>query len=117
MIVNLFKNSEELKTVEAGQVIFSAGEPGELMYIVVEGEVEIMVGSRAVDTASAGSTVGEMALVERTARSATAIARTECKLMPINEKRFMFLVQQTPYFAIQVMQIMSERLRKMNASA
>ncbi len=40
------------------------------------------------------------------------VARTDCKLVPIDQKRFQFLVQQTPYFAIEVMRVLVERLRR-----
>ena len=55
---------------------------------------------------------GEMALVDSEPRSAEAVARTDCKLVPINKKRFAFLVTETPFFALEVMQVMANRLRK-----
>ncbi len=64
-----------------------------------------------------GAIFGEMVLVDNSPRSATAIARTDCRVVPISEKRFQFLIQETPYFAIQVMQIMATRLRRMNEQA
>ena len=48
----------------------------------------------------------------RHGRSATAVAKTDCKLAPINQNRFKFLVQQTPHFALHLMQGMAERLRR-----
>lgn len=59
-----------------------------------------------------GQIVGEMALVDHSPRSATAVARTSCKVVVVPEKRFLFLVQQTPFFALQVMRVMAERLRR-----
>jgi CRP/FNR family cyclic AMP-dependent transcriptional regulator len=41
-------------------------------------------------------------------------AATDCQFVPIDAKRFQFLVQQTPHFALQVMKIMADRLREMN---
>ncbi len=55
-----------------------------------------------------------MALIDHAPRTATAIAMSDCKLVPIPEKRFLFMVQQTPHFALQIMKVMAERLRKMN---
>jgi CRP/FNR family cyclic AMP-dependent transcriptional regulator len=83
---------------------------------VKEGEVDIVVRDRVIDTLGPGGILGEMALIERKPRSATAIARTDCKLVPISEKRFIFLIQQAPLFALQVMRVMAERLRRMNAA-
>ena len=65
----------------------------------------------------AGGVFGEMALIESGVRSAKAVARTDCALVPIDERRFSFLFQQTPQFALQVMKIMAERLRRRARSA
>ena len=54
---------------------------------------------------------GEMALIDLEARSATAVAKTDCSLVPINEKRFLYMVEETPFFAITVMRVLSRRLR------
>jgi CRP-like cAMP-binding protein len=58
-----------------------------------------------------------MALIESRPRSATAVARTDWKLVAVSEKRFAFLVQQTPHFALQVMRVMADRLRRIPLSA
>jgi CRP-like cAMP-binding protein len=67
-----------------------------------------------LETVGPGGIIGEMALINTSARSASAIARTDSKLVPITAKRFQFLVQQTPFFALQVMEVMADRLRRMN---
>lgn len=112
--LNLFSRTTDTESFADGDVIFSQGEPGENLYVVRAGEVEIQCNGVTVDTVGEGSVVGEMALIDSTARSATAIARGDCKLIPVDEKRFTFLVQQTPFFAIHVMRVLAERLRKTN---
>lgn len=111
--INLFRNTDEFVMYEPGQIIFEEGQPGDMMYAVVEGEVEIMVQGKVIDRVEAGGILGEMALIDASPRSGTARAKTQSKLVPVSQKRFMFLVQQTPYFSIQVMQIMAERLRRL----
>lgn len=98
-----------------GQKIFEKGDPAEVLYGVIEGEVEISVDGKAIDRVGAGGIFGEMALIDRTARAATAVAATECRLVPIGEKRFLFLVQQTPFFALSVLRVMAERTRRLMA--
>jgi CRP-like cAMP-binding protein len=110
----LFRNADNAITPEAGQIIFRENDPGDLMYAVLEGEVEIVVGDKVVETIGPGGIFGEMALIDDGPRSATARVKTTCKLVPVTPKRFMFLVEQTPFFAIHVMRLMSERMRKMN---
>jgi CRP/FNR family transcriptional regulator, cyclic AMP receptor protein len=110
--VNLFRHATEVKTFAAGEVIFAQGDPGDLMYVVQDGEVEIRLGERVIDSAGAGGIVGEMALVDKGPRSASAVAKTECRLVPVDQKHFEYLVSQTPHFAITVMKIIVDRLRR-----
>ena len=110
--INLFRHATDFVTFTPGQVVFNAGDPGDVMYAVIDGEIEIVVNDQVVDTTGAGGIVGEMAILDASPRSATVRTKTECKLVPINQKKFTYLVQQAPGFAIQVMRIMAERLRK-----
>lgn len=113
--LNLFSRTTETETYAPGDTVFSQGEPGEKLYVVRSGQVEVQCNGMTVDTLGEGSILGEMALIDSSARSATAIARTECELIPVDERRFTFLVQQTPFFAIHVMRVLTERLRKTDA--
>jgi len=114
--IDLFRNAEETETHPAGHVIFREGEAGHAMYAVQEGEVDIVVHGNIVETVGAGGIFGEMSLLlEGHNRSATAVAKTECRLAPVTERRFNFLVQQTPMFALQVMRIIAGRLMRMDA--
>lgn len=92
--INLFRHSKEFVTFEAGASIFTAGDAGDTMYAVRSGQVELRVGDRVVETVEDGGIFGEMALIDQGPRSATAIARTECELVPVTQDRFKFLVQQ-----------------------
>ena len=101
----------------AGTVICQEGDPGDLMYIVQSGEVEIQAGGRVVEVVGPEGFFGEMALIDQAPRSAAVIARTDCVLAPITQKQFLFMVEETPFVAIRVMQAMSARLRRSTASA
>lgn len=110
--LGLFRKATDFQSYAAGQVVFAEGDPGDVMYVVKSGEVDIVAGGQVIDSAGPGSVVGEMALVDGRARSATAVARTDCQLVPIGEQRFTFLVQETPGFALAVMRILADRLRR-----
>ena len=110
--IDMFRHSTDCVSFTAGQVIFRKDDPGLVMYAVTEGEVEIISTGKVILSIGPGGIFGEMALIDEAPRSATAVAKTPCKLVPIDKKRFTFLVQQTPFFALSVMRIMSERLRK-----
>ncbi|MGD1083212.1 MAG: cyclic nucleotide-binding domain-containing protein [Verrucomicrobiota bacterium] len=98
----------------AGDMIFAQGQPGDVMYIVKEGEVEIRLGDQILDTIGPEGFFGEMALIDDAPRSASAVAKTHCKLSAVNQKRFLFMVQQTPFFAIRLLKAMSARIRRHN---
>lgn len=108
---NLFINETDPKHFKAGERIFKEGEAGDYMYGVIEGEVEIRKDGKVVDTIVAGGIFGEMALIDHTGRSAEAVAKTDCKTAQISEKRFYFLVQQTPNFALHLMRVLTDRIR------
>jgi CRP/FNR family cyclic AMP-dependent transcriptional regulator len=113
--LDLFATESEPRTAEAGEVIFRAFDMGAEMYVVLEGEVELTIGDTVVETLGPGEPFGEMALIDQTPRVATAIAKTGCKLAVIPERRFLFMIQTAPHFALQIMKVMADRLRKMNA--
>ena len=111
-LANLFKSSKDAQVFAAGATIFEQGERGEFMYIVLEGEVEIRHDGKVVDTASVGGIIGEMALIDSEKRSASAVAQSDCKVAPVDARRFEFLVSETPNFALQVMSVLADRLRR-----
>jgi len=98
----------------SGTKIFEEGESGDRMYVVKEGEVDLSVRGKTIAVIGKGGILGEMAVIDNKPRSATALARTECDLVPIDQKRFLSLVQQNPGFAIEVMKVLVERLRLMD---
>jgi len=111
-LTELFRHETDLQALSAGQTLFKEGEQGDLMYILMSGTAEIIVHNRVVETAEAGSILGELAMIDDLTRSATVIAKSDCKFLPIEHKRFNFLIQQTPHFALHVMRVMADRLRK-----
>jgi CRP/FNR family cyclic AMP-dependent transcriptional regulator len=93
----------------ADATIFREGDHQAKMYVVLEGAVDIFVRDRRIATIGAGGIIGELSMLMEQPRSATAIARTDCRLAPIDKQQFTFLVQQTPYFANQLMDLLKQR--------
>jgi len=108
---NLFREKETLDFA-AGQTVFKAGDAGDTMYVVNAGEIEIRDGSTVLESAGPGSIVGELALIDDEPRSATVVAKTDCRLVPIDRRRFQFMVTETPFFALAVMKVLADRLRR-----
>ena len=110
--IRVFNNEPDVRSFSAGQVIFTDGQPQDgLMFAVLNGEVEIVKHERVINTIGAGDVFGEMGLLDHQPRSAAAIAKTDCKVAAINEQRFTRLVSQNPLFALDMMRVLSERLR------
>ena len=103
-----------VRAYNAGDVIFRQGDKAEELFVIQSGTVEIRLGNRLLDTLPERSIFGEMALIDGAPRSATAIAATDVKLVPVGEKQFLFLVSRTPYFALNVMRALARRLRATN---
>jgi CRP-like cAMP-binding protein len=114
-LLKLFSHSSDVESFPAGAVIFKAGDSANKMYVVLEGEVEIHRGKSLLERAGPGSLLGEMALIGDHTRTASATAASNCRLACINERRFLFLVQETPFFALHVMKVMADRIRRRDA--
>ncbi len=103
-----------VRAYKAGDVIFQQGDKAEELFVIQSGTVEIRLGNRLLDTLPERSIFGEMALIDSAPRSATAVAATDVKLVPVGEKQFLFLVSRTPHFALNVMRALARRLRATN---
>ena len=111
----LFLNDPHAVDLGAGCDLFVQGEDArETMYAVAAGEIDVLLGDDVVETIGAGGIVGELGLIVRAPRSATARARVDSKVVPIDRKRFLFLTQQHPFFALFVMETMAARILRLS---
>jgi CRP-like cAMP-binding protein len=106
---------------EVADVIFEEGSTGRELYVVLDGKIDIVkiTGSAktTIVTLGKGEFFGEMAVIDGSARSATAIAAApKTRVMRINHARFVYLVSQQPAFALMIMDALSKRLRASNAA-
>ena len=113
----LFRQETGALQLATGDSLFREGEKGEKMYVLLEGEMEILLGDFVLETVRQGALIGEMALIDDSPRTASVVAKTPCRLAEIDRRQFHFLVQQTPHFATHVMKTLADRLRRMNAVA
>jgi CRP/FNR family cyclic AMP-dependent transcriptional regulator len=94
-----------------GNTIFREGEQADEFFVVVRREVEIRSGNRWFETVGPNGIFGE------SARSATVVALTDVSVAPIQEQQFLFMVKHTPFFALTVMRVLADRLRRQNKVA
>jgi len=113
-VVAHFRNARNLVELQAGLVLFSEGEPGKNMFVLMEGTAAVCVAGEVIEIAGPGALLGEMALVDSAVRSATVITRSSCRVISINLPQFDALVRESPEFARHVMMVMADRLRHMN---
>jgi len=105
-----------VRECKAGDIIFREGDPAQELFVIQSGQVEIRTGNRLLATLSTHDIFGEMALIDPAPRSATAVAATDIKIVPVGEKQFLFLVSRTPHFALNVMRVLARRLRAGNTA-
>jgi CRP-like cAMP-binding protein len=108
----VFINANEQRAVAAGDVVFAEGDPGTEMLGVISGAVELRKGGHTIAVLEPGDTFGELALVDEAPRSLTAVATEPSVLAVIDDKAFVYLVHETPMFALQVMRSMAQRIRE-----
>ena len=107
---SVFLNAKEHRDVAAGEAIFREGDAGQEMFGVVNGKVELRHGDETVLTLGPEGTFGELALISSAPRTLTAVAVEPTRIAVINRHTFLFLVHETPTFAIDVMRSLAERI-------
>ena len=100
---------------DEGRVIMKEAHPGTTMYVVLEGRVTISIDNKIVEKLGPGGVFGEMALVDQSARTASAIARTDCALLSINRDALVKLVKSDPAIGMAMMRCVADRIRYMNS--
>ena len=103
-------------SVAAGQIIFNKSDPGQCMYIVQSGSIEILIGDKVVETLGANEALGFMTMIDKQPRSSTARAKEPCELSLIDERKFRFMVDEVPNFAMYIMGVLARRIRGISAA-
>ena len=107
---DLFDHETNTIQLAPGEFLYREGDKADNMYVLLDGEIEIKVGDYA-KIAGKGALIGQAALIEERPRAANAMAKSACRLVQIDRKRFDFLVQQHPQFATYAMKSLVDHLR------
>ena len=110
------------RTYKAGEILFTEGQPGNTMLLVLQGELEIrkkiddLDHFRIIATRGPGDFLGEMAIVEESPRFATVIASTDCEVLEFSRANFERAIQEQPALATRVLRSLSQKLRESDSS-
>ena len=112
-----FKSAGSVESVAAGETFFKEQQQrgffsaADRMYLLLEGSVALSAGGRSIDTVKPGEIFGEMATITQSKRSATATAKTACRVIALDSDQFQKAIQKAPGFVLMLMSIMIDRLR------
>jgi CRP-like cAMP-binding protein len=113
--------NRHVKEFGPGEIIFKETDPGREMYVIISGKVEIQksttrTASKTLTVLGSGDIFGEMAIIDKKKRSATAVTLEPTKLLVLDETLFEATLERNPDFARKMIRILSERLRRTNAA-
>ena len=100
-------------TYAAGSIVFNKNDPGSCTYVVQSGVIEMLIGDTVVETCGPNEAIGFMSMVDGAARSSTARVKEACELSLIDQRKFRFMVDEVPNFALYIMGAMARRIRGM----
>ena len=117
-----FESAGKEESVEAGTVFFSENEKAsrlllkrDKMYYLLEGQVALVAKGQQIGAPKVGEIFGEMAAISDSPRSATAVAKSPCRVLSLDDKGFAAALQKKPEFALMMLGTMIMRLRAMIA--
>lgn len=115
-VKGVFVSSKEKRELATGDVVFAEGDTGAEMFGVVSGSIELRRAGAPVVRIGPDGTFGELAIIDRSPRSLTAVAVEPTVVALIDERTFLYLVHETPMFALQVMRALTSRIRELDAA-
>lgn len=101
----------DIVSLPVGQTLFSEGDAGDSMYVLMAGRADVMIRGKVVETLEVGDIVGEMAIIDNAPRAATLVGREDCNFIAIDAHKFRELTAENPDFALHIMKAMATRLR------
>jgi CRP/FNR family transcriptional regulator, cyclic AMP receptor protein len=97
----------------AGSVVFNKGDPGATMFVVQSGVIEMVIGEKVIEVCGTNEAIGFMSMIDGAPRSSTARVKEACELSVIDQRKFRFMVDEVPNFALYIMAAMARRIRGM----
>jgi len=104
-----------LRRFDAGERVFLEDDAGDVLYVVRSGQVDVITFGKVLESVGPGGILGEMALIDDGPRSAAALASEATEVAAIDKDTFHALVREEPEFALAIMRILTQRIRRMGA--
>ena len=101
-------------TYAAGSIVFNKGDAGSCMYVVQSGVIEMVIGDKVIEVCGPNEAIGFMSMIDSAPRSSTARVKEACELSLIDQRKFRFMVDEVPNFALYIMGAMARRIRGMS---
>jgi CRP/FNR family cyclic AMP-dependent transcriptional regulator len=114
LMMDLFKDWEDKVEYPKKAVVFNEGDPADVMYVLLKGEVEILLKSEPLGAELPGGIIGEMAMINANFRSATVQTLKKTVLARIDRDQFREMISKNPDFALHIMSVLANRLRVAN---
>ncbi len=118
MAVEFFSSAGKPEPVAKGATLFAENEKGsrllfqrDKMYLLLEGEINLLVGNKVIGTVKKGEIFGEMASISQMPRSASAVANLPCRVIALDDGQFQSALRKKPEFALMLMSLMIRRMR------
>jgi CRP-like cAMP-binding protein len=112
--MELFRDWKDTAEYAPQTVIFTEGDPADVLYVILSGEIELTLRGESLGTETVGGIVGEMALIDSAARSATAKSLSDAKLARVDRDELTRLSHRSPEFSMHVMAALAKRLRSVD---
>ena len=113
---SIFKTEPTRQTFTAGDVLIRQGDANEMMFIILSGELEVRVAGKVGAILKEGDLFGELSMIDQEPASGDVVAVSDGEFVSLNEKRFVSVSQQNPFFMMGILRAVTAKLRAMNQS-
>jgi len=113
---SLIRRGVKFRRCDAGERIFLEHDPGDCLYVVHTGRVDVITFGTVLESVGPHGIFGEMALIDDGPRSAAALASEPTELAVVDKNTFLMLVREEPGFALRVMRVLAQRIRRIGAA-
>jgi CRP/FNR family cyclic AMP-dependent transcriptional regulator len=112
----LIRRGVKFRRFDAGERIFLEDDPGDALYVVHTGRVEVLTFGSLLESVGPNGIFGEMALIDECPRAAAALASEPTEVAVVDMATFLKLLVEEPKFALRVMRVLTERIRRLGGA-